>query len=126
MATLIILWVLFSIAEAYEDSQYTFILNHNPTVWPRLVTGLIVIWCWQYWPLTWMHLRLAFMLACIFWFVFELAGNLFSERYFFYIGTTSKWDRALKRWELPVFWFRMWLMGLSICVYFYEEILNTI
>ena len=122
MILLLILWVLYSVAEAYEDSQYTFMLWHGPTVYPRLLTGLLVVWSLMGWPLSWHHATLGFVLAAVFWFVFELARNLFSERYFFYIGTTSWWDRKLKRYELPVFWLRLWLVALSFCIHYYHEL----
>lgn len=130
MIILLILWVLYSISEAYEDSQYEVIYDHKPTLWPRLATGALVYFTWQ--GLTgypWLSLKMLsfpLVLASVFWFVFELSGNLFRGNYFFYIGTTATLDKKLKKYEFPVFWVRLWLVGFFLALYYYYEILATI
>lgn len=119
-----ILWALYSVSEAYEDSQYTVILNHKPTVYPRIITGLMVLLLWcglQNHP--WLQcIAFGFVLASVFWFAFELSGNLFRGHYFYYIGTTASSDRALKKYELPVFWVRVFLIGLAFALYYYDQL----
>lgn len=125
MIVVLILWVLYSVSEGYEDSQYTFFNNHAPTVWPRLFTGLTVIVSYEQRPLTLKYIALAFVLASVFWFVFELSRNLFKQQYFYYIGSTAKTDRLLKEYEFPIFFLRIFLVGLSLCIYYYEQLLNS-
>lgn len=96
MIALLILWLAFSVAEAYEDSCYTVFVDHAPTFWPRLCTGLLVVRLAQGWPLTWDHASLALILVSVFWLVFDLSLNAFKGQYIGYIGTTAKLDRLLK------------------------------
>ena len=121
----IFLWVLYSISEAYEDSQYTVILNHKPTVYPRILHGMMAMWLWCSWHVSSLVDCAVFslLLITIFWFVFELSGNLFRGNYFYYIGTTASSDKWFKKYELPIFWLRIWLMGLAFALY-YRDLLN--
>lgn len=127
MILFIFLWVLYCVSEAYEDSQYTLILDHRPTVYPRITIGLISLILWgQLNELSvYGYATFAFILATVFWFVFELSGNLFRAHYFYYIGTTSRIDGKLKTYEWPVFWLRIFLVALAFCLYYYDELLST-
>lgn len=122
--TTLLLWILYSISEAYEDSQYTVILDHQPTVYPRILHGFMTVWLWcslQSSPALDV-IYFGLVLATTFWFVFELAGNLFKGHYFYFIGTTARSDRWFKRYELPMFFLRFWLMGLAYGLYFHNEL----
>lgn len=120
----ILIWVLYSISEAYEDSQYTNFYDHKATVYPRIVNGAMVTWLWS----SLQDISLidtvffASLLITIFWFVFELAGNLFRGNYFYYIGTTSRIDKLLKRYELPMLFLRFWLVGAAFALYFHNAL----
>ena len=124
-----LLWILYSISEAYEDSEYSVIYNHKPTVYPRLITGAICMYTWQglteYGWLSIKMLSFPLLLASVFWFVFELSRNLFKGNYFYYVGSTATSDRWLKRYELPIFFVRMWLVALAYCLYYYFELAAT-
>jgi hypothetical protein len=132
MIILVFLWILFSVAEAYEDSNYVFI-DHHPTVYPRIATGLLVFVTW-FMPMVehvgmpgWLTIGgFILILASVFWFVFEISRNLFAGQYFYYLGTTAKIDKWFKKYEYPVFWFRVWLIALAFCLYYYDSILSTI
>lgn len=125
MIVIMILWVLYSVSEAYEDSQYTVFLDHKPTLYPRIMHGLTCLYLWYGWQgLALVDcLTFGFILASVFWFVFELSGNLFNGHYFYYIGTTSVTDRKLKEYEWPIFWLRIWLVALAFALY-YRDLLN--
>lgn len=119
-----ILWTLYTVSEAYEDSQYTVIFDHKPTVYPRLITGLTVSYLWYVMQQisVLQGVAFGFVLATFFWFVFELSRNLFDGHYFYYIGNTSVTDRWLKEWEWPIFWLRLWLMGFAFGLYYYDQL----
>lgn len=130
MILLTILWIIYSITEAYEDSQYDVIFNHKPTVYPRIITGILVTYTWHGLTdlplLSLKMLSFPLLLAALFWFVFELSNNLFRGNYFYFIGTTADTDKWLKPYELPVFCFRVWLVAFAYCLYYYSEILKTV
>ena len=130
MIILLILWTIYSISEAYEDSQYEVIWDHKPTMYPRIAVGALVYFTWQgLTELPWLSIEMIsfpFVLASVFWFVFELSGNLFRKNYFFYIGTTSTVDEWLKKYEWPVFWLRLWLAVFFIMLYYYKAIMASI
>lgn len=122
MITMMILWIIFSITEAYEDASYKPFKNHYPTTWPRIITIIMVTWlyCGDRWTID--YLSFAFILATVFWFVFELFTNIFRGNYLGYIGTTARMDQLLKRHELPIFFLRIFLIALSFCIYYYEQL----
>lgn len=128
MIILSILWIIYSIAEAYEDSKYTVILDHKPTLWPRLIIGVITVVLWFADSVIDLRSFIAFVLilASVFWLVFEIAGNLFRDNYALYIGNTSWLDRRLRNYELPVFWVRCWLILFSYTLYYADKLLQTI
>ena len=124
MIIIMIFWIAFSVSEGYEDSQYTFIKNHAGTVWPRVFSGFIAMVAHEQDSVTWQYLWMALILASVFWFVFELSRNIFKEQYFYYIGTTAKTDKLLKEYEFPIFFLRIFLVGVFFCLYYYDELTN--
>lgn len=121
---ILILWILFAVADAREDVQYGYFHNHAPTVWPRVFAGFIAAISHEQNSISWRYLWFAFILASLFWFVFELSRNIFKEQYFYYIGTTAKTDRLLKEYEFPIFFLRIFLIAVAFCLYYYDELLN--
>lgn len=123
MIVIMILWVLYSIAEGYEDSQYRAITDHKATVYPRLANGLLVVWLHMGYPFTIYHIWFGFILAFSFWFVFELARNYFvGSEDLIYIGNESVIDKITRRHKLAMFFLRFWLTCLAFCLYYWREL----
>ena len=117
MILLVVAWALYSVSEAYEDHSYTVILDHKPTVYPRLCIGMIVLLLHRHELDTWQMLSLALILTSVFWLIFELAKNIFDGHYIGYMGTVSSWDRKLKPYEGIVLFVRFFLVCLSFALY---------
>jgi hypothetical protein len=104
MVVLILFFILYSIAEGYEDAWYQSI-NHWRATLRRLSVGLIAIYssCGIGSSL-WLYINSALTLGFTFLVFFNISRNIVARKPWNYIGKTASWDKFLLKFNNTVVW----------------------
>ncbi len=126
--SILLLWILFIQLEVLRNWYMIEVkdieINHRRQVIIRCVLGFI------FWIVTGIYssnlehaawLIMPLMMGLVFWPMFDMELNLFRGLPISYFGTgpKSSWlDRKQSKWPLPWMYFKLFLAGVSIMLYY--------
>lgn len=84
----VVLMICFALVSAYKDAQVNFV-DHGPRFLLRCAVGLL---------LTFFYWQSAFLLAAVFYALFDYSYNFFRGNGMFYIGATAEWDKFRRKY----------------------------
>lgn len=124
MITFVLLYMIYCIADGYEDARYPVIYHFRATLL-RFATGIVMtyLYCGVMAPF-WLYVNVAAIQAFTFWVVFDIARNLSDGEPWNYIGETAsldKWLRNFRPWQAWGMKFALLAVSIAAYVIFWGE-----
>lgn len=119
MIVFVLLFMIYCIADGYEDARYPVIYHFRATLL-RIATGIAMtyVYCGVMAPV-WLYVNMAAIQAFTFWCIFDIARNLADGEDWNYIGETASWDKWLRQFSPAFAWtMKFLLMVASVVVYY--------
>lgn len=118
----VLLFSLWCIFHAREHAYYV-ILDHSPSVMARgaiiLLITILYIVTQQHNPLVnpFIIVMMLWVLCSVFWVVFDIARNKFNGDHWSYIGGTAEIDQWGRKYQLPYYSLKFFMLVGSIGMY---------